>query len=109
MPVSTAMLGMNARNYLYIRKFNRRSQKLVADDKLLTKKRLIKKDVPTNKILAVFRSLQDVRAFDWTSLPADFAVKPARGYGVSGMVIKELLVKIIILISTSWNELFSVP
>ena len=81
------MLGMNARNYLYIRKFNRRSQKLVADDKLLTKKRLIKKDVPTNKILAVFRSLQDVRAFDWTSLPADFAVKPARGYGGRGITV----------------------
>jgi alpha-L-glutamate ligase-like protein len=87
MPVSTVMLGMNARNYLYIRKFNRRSQKLVADDKLLTKKRLIKKEVPTNNILAVFRSLQDVRAFDWTSLPADFAVKPARGYGGRGITV----------------------
>jgi len=87
MPVSTAMLGMNARNYLYIRKFNRRSQKLVADDKLLTKKRLIKKGVPTNDILAVFRSLQDVRAFDWTSLPSDFAVKPARGYGGRGITV----------------------
>lgn len=87
MPVSTVMLGMNARNYLYIRKFNRRSQKLVADDKLLTKKRLIKKEVPTNNILAIFRSLQDVRAFDWTSLPADFAVKPARGYGGRGITV----------------------
>jgi alpha-L-glutamate ligase-like protein len=87
MPVSTAMMGMNARNYLYIRKFNRRSQKLVADDKLLTKKRLIKNGVPTNAILAVFRSLQDVRTFDWKTLPPDFAVKPARGYGGRGITV----------------------
>ena len=87
MPVSSSMLGMNARNYLYIRKLNRRRQKLVADDKLLTKKRLLKADVPTNAILATFNSLQDVRDFDWTSLPKDFAVKPAHGYGGRGIVI----------------------
>jgi alpha-L-glutamate ligase-like protein len=81
------MLGMNARNYLYIRKLNRRSQKLVADDKLLTKKRLLKAGVPTNTILATFNSLQDVREFDWTSLPNDFAVKPAHGYGGRGIVV----------------------
>jgi alpha-L-glutamate ligase-like protein len=87
MPVSSAMLGMNARNYLYIRKLNRRSQKLVADDKLLTKQRLLKADVPTNAILATFDSLQDVRDFNWTTLPRDFAVKPAHGYGGRGIVI----------------------
>lgn len=81
------MLGMNARNYLYIRKYNRRSQKLVADDKLLTKERLLAKGVPTNAILATFNSLQDVRDFDWTSLPVDFAIKPAHGYGGRGIVI----------------------
>ncbi len=87
MAISTSMLGMNARNYLYIRQFNRRSQKLVADDKLLTKKRLLENDVPTNAILAVFRSLQDVRNFDWSLLPKDFAVKPARGYGGRGITV----------------------
>ena len=81
------MLGMNARNYLYIRRYNRRSQKLVADDKLLTKQRLLKNNVPTNAILANFESLQDVRQFDWSTLPADFAIKPAHGYGGRGIVI----------------------
>ncbi len=87
MPVSNAMLGMNARNFLYIRNFNRRSQKLVADDKLLTKKRLLKAKVPTNAILANFDSLQGVRDFDWSSLPSDFAIKPAHGYGGRGIVV----------------------
>jgi len=87
MPVSNSMLGMNARNFQYIRKFNRRSQKLVADDKLLTKQRLLSVGVPTNAILAKFSSLQDVRNFDWGSLPADFAVKPSHGYGGRGITV----------------------
>jgi len=78
---------MNARNYQYIRKYNRRSQKLVADDKLLTKRRLINDGVPTNAIVASFDSLQSVRSFDWGSLPVDFVIKPARGYGGRGITI----------------------
>lgn len=87
MPVSNSLLGMNARNYLYIRKYNRRRQKLVADDKLQTKKRLIAADVPTNAIIASFDSLQSVRDFDWASLPSDFAIKPAHGYGGRGITV----------------------
>jgi len=87
MAVSNSLLGMNARNYLYIRKYNSRRQKMVADDKLLTKRRLIKASVPTNAILAEFSSLHDVRVFDWASLPRDFVIKPAHGYGGRGITI----------------------
>lgn len=87
MPVSNSLLGMNARNFLYIRKYNRRRQKLIADDKMLTKRRLLKAGVPTNAFLAEFSSLQEVREFDWTSLPTDFAIKPAHGYGGRGILV----------------------
>jgi len=87
MAVSQALLGMNARNYLYIRKYNRRSQKLIADDKLLTKQRLLEHDVATNPILAHFKKLQDVRRFDWNTLPKSFVIKPAHGYGGRGITI----------------------
>jgi len=87
MAVSQALLGMNARNYLYIRKYNRRSQKLIADDKLLTKQRLLEHEVATNPILAHFRKLQDVRSYDWTSLPKAFVIKPAHGYGGRGITV----------------------
>lgn len=87
MPVSTSLLGMNARNYQYIRKFNSRRNKQVADDKLLTKKRLLKHGIPTNSFLAQFNSFQEVREFDWTTLPKSFVIKPARGYGGRGIVI----------------------
>lgn len=87
MPVSNSLLGMNARNFLYIREYNSRRQKLVADDKLLTKKRLIKAGVPTNDVLAQFSSLQEVREFNWKLLPTDFAVKPSHGYGGRGIFV----------------------
>jgi alpha-L-glutamate ligase-like protein len=87
MPVSNQLLGMNARNYLYIRKYNRRRQKMVADDKLLTKRRLLKAGIPTNAFLAQFNNLQEVREFDWSTLPSDFVIKPAHGYGGRGIHI----------------------
>jgi len=81
------MLGLNARNYQYIRPFNKRKYKKIADDKLLTKERLFADAVPTIKQFAEFQTLEEVRSFDWTSLPAGFAVKPARGYGGRGITL----------------------
>lgn len=87
MAVSKLMLGLNARNYQYIRPFNKRKYKKIADDKLLTKERLFADAVPTIKQFAEFQTLEEVRSFDWTSLPAGFAVKPARGYGGRGITL----------------------
>lgn len=87
MAVSKAVLGMNARNYLYIRPYNRRSQKLVADDKLATKERLVKEGVPTTTLITAFRSLDEVRRFDWTTLPETFVLKPSHGYGGQGIMV----------------------
>lgn len=87
MPISQSVLGMNARNFLYIRPFNRKKYKLIADDKLRTKKHLLKNEVPTPELLAEFHSLQQVRTFDWASLPEQFVIKPARGYGGQGITV----------------------
>ena len=87
MALSQNVLGMNARNYLYIRKFNRRKYKLIADDKLLTKQRLIKHSVPTTSLLASFTNLEQVRSFDWTTLPKSFVLKPSHGYGGRGILV----------------------
>lgn len=92
MPVSRIALGMNARNYLYIRPNNMRMAKKRADNKLLTKKRLIKNKVPTPKLIEVFAKHSDVREYDWNKLKGSFVLKPARGYGGSG-----------ILVVRSWN------
>ncbi len=87
MPVSKLALGMNARNYLYIRPNNRRGAKKRADNKLLTKRRLVKNDVPTPKLIAQFHAHREVRSFDWSSLKGSFVLKPARGYGGSGITV----------------------
>lgn len=83
------ILGMNARNLLYIRPSNPRSAVRLADDKLATKKVLRKNKIPTSSILAIFDDFSDLDEFDWTSLPSSFVIKPNQGFGGEGIwVIK---------------------
>lgn len=84
--MSKLALGLNARNYLFIRPLNFRKAKQRADNKLLTKERLLKRKVPTPDLITVFKSLREVRAFDWAGLPKSFVLKPARGYGGEGII-----------------------
>lgn len=87
MPISKGVLGMNARNFLYIRKFNPLSAKRVADDKLETKKLLLAHDIQTTRLIHVFEARDKVRDFSW-QLPEDgFVVKPARGFGGEGIIV----------------------
>ena len=44
--ISKQILGMNARNLAYIRPFNLARAKRLADDKLLSKKVLVKNNLP---------------------------------------------------------------
>jgi alpha-L-glutamate ligase-like protein len=87
MAVSKLVLGMNARNYLYLRPLNKPKAKGIADDKLLTKNLLTKYKIPTTILLAAFKSHKEVRSFDWSKLPADFVLKPARGFGGGGIKV----------------------
>ncbi len=87
MAVSKQPLGLNARNYLYIRPMNRRGAKALADDKLATKRRLLAEDIPTTKLIKAFRSFREVRMFKWEKLTGDFVLKPARGYGGAGIKV----------------------
>lgn len=87
MSVSKLALGMNARNYLYIRPNNKRVAKKRADSKLLTKRRLLKHKIPTLGIITTFRTLHDVRAYNWSKLRGSFVLKPSRGYGGGGILV----------------------
>jgi phosphoribosylamine-glycine ligase len=83
---------MNARNYLYIRPNNKKRAKKRADNKLLTKKYLLKRGIPTPALLQVFRNHNEVREFDWKTMKGNFVLKPARGFGGRG-----------ILVARNWN------
>lgn len=80
------ILGLNARNRLYLR-FNSKKGRRVADSKLLTKKVLGKAGLPVPALLTVFSRPQEVYSFDWLSLPENFVLKPASGYGGEGILI----------------------
>lgn len=87
MSISREILGMNARNFLYIGKYNTGSAKRAADDKLATKKRFAHHNIPTATILHTFITRNSIKTFDW-NLPLDgFAIKPARGYGGEGILV----------------------
>lgn len=87
MAVSQDPLGMNARNFLYIRKYNPGYAKRIADDKLETKKILIENGLPTPDLIATFYNRDDIRNYKWNELPPfGFVIKPARGYGGEGIL-----------------------
>jgi alpha-L-glutamate ligase-like protein len=83
------ILGMNARNLLYIREHNSRAAIRLADDKLASKKLLKKNKIPVMPMLALFDSFQDIEEFDFEQLPSSFVLKPNKGFGGEGIwVIK---------------------
>lgn len=87
MPVSKDILGMNARNFLYIRKYNSPDAKKIADDKLLMKSVLIQNGIKTPNLLSIFYDRDAIVKYDWAGLPErGFVVKPSRGYAGSGIL-----------------------
>lgn len=87
MSISRSILGMNARNFLYISKYNKSAAKRRADDKLATKKLLIHNNIPTAGLLHIFSTRKNIKNYSWP-LPAEgFVIKPARGYGGEGIMV----------------------
>lgn len=84
---SGAILGMNARNLRYIRPLNKRRGRRIADDKLLAKRVLRKAGLPVPNMITTIRTNEELEAFDWSTLPGGFALKPNRGFGGEGIVV----------------------
>lgn len=84
---SGEILGMNARNLDYVRPLNRRRGRRIADDKLLSKRTLGKAGLPVPKLVATIRTNEELEAFDWSTLPGSFALKPNRGFGGEGILV----------------------
>ncbi len=87
MPVSRDILGMNARNFLYIRKYNSSEAKKIADDKLLMKSVLIQNGIKTPNLMTIFYDRDSILKYAWDDLPSrGFVIKPARGFAGSGIL-----------------------
>lgn len=81
------ILGRNEWGLEYVRKHNLSKAFTIADDKLLTKKMLNQYDIPTPDLLATLRTYEDVKQFDFYSLPKSFVIKPVKGLIGSGILI----------------------
>ncbi len=81
------ILGLNARNLLYLRPYNPRKAVAFADNKLKTKAFLSARGVPTARIFARIEDRQQLRTFDFASLPDECVLKPNYGYGGEGILI----------------------
>ncbi len=84
---SRKILGMNARNLEFIRPNNLRRAKRLADDKLRSKKMLMKAEMPVPRLINKIKDVDELENFDWTTLPESFVLKPNRGFGGEGILV----------------------
>lgn len=84
---SDRILGINERNIDYIKKYNDRSAKRVANNKIVTKEILKKADIPATKILKIVKDHNDLNNFDFSDLPRSFVIKPVNGIEGGGILI----------------------
>ena len=84
---SQKILGMNSRNLEFIRPYNLKKAKRLADNKLLSKRILKKNSLTVPRLIAKIKTLEDLESFDWQSLPNSFALKPNRGFGGEGILV----------------------
>ncbi|MBD3300266.1 MAG: hypothetical protein GF347_02860 [Candidatus Moranbacteria bacterium] len=84
---SKGILGMNSRNLQFIRPFNRKKAKKIADNKLLTKRILKKNKIRVPKLLGSINNYNDLKNFDWNKLPNSFVLKPNLGLGGEGIMV----------------------
>jgi len=81
------ILGINARNLLYIKPSTTKRALRILDNKLLTKEVLKKNGLPTPETFGVISSAKQLDEFEWDRLPSSFALKPNRGFGGEGILI----------------------
>ena len=84
---SKNVLGINARNLTYLRPSNSLRAIRIADNKLLAKKILSRNGLPVLQTYSVIREIEELKTFDWTSLPSTFTLKPNKGFGGEGILV----------------------
>lgn len=84
---SSEILGMNARNLIYIRPNNLQKAKRLADNKLLSKRLLKKNGLPSSELIAKISSKTELDNFDFSKLPNSFVLKPNLGFGGEGIMV----------------------
>lgn len=81
------LLGINARNLLYIKAYNPKKAIMMADSKIKTKNFLSARGIPVAKFYGAIHNKKELDNYDWNNLPNSFVVKPNSGYGGEGILI----------------------
>ncbi len=82
------VLTMNQRNLMYIYPSNPRASFPLADNKLLTKELLTKKDIPMPDTYYIYDSFYGLRNLEAELAQlSDFVIKPAQGSGGGGILV----------------------
>ena len=79
------ILGMNARNQLYVSRNSRRA-KSICHSKYATKILLLNEGINTAKVYGILATIEDVNEFPWNTLEGDFVIKPTNGHGGKGVI-----------------------
>lgn len=82
------ILWLNARNILYIKKFNDKKAIRLADNKIKTKEFLQSRSIPVGRTFANISSKEQLDQFDFSKIPSDyFVIKPNKGSQGKGIQI----------------------
>ncbi len=81
------ILGMNARNLLFLSKYNTRANKKFADDKIFTKNFLESRGVGVAKLYHVVKQHTELTNEFFDALPKSFVVKPNLGFAGAGILV----------------------
>ena len=84
---TAGILGMNARNLLYISRYNSAANKKFADDKIFTKQFLESRGVGVAKLYQVVKNQRQLTHDFFASLPETFVIKPNRGFAGEGILV----------------------
>ncbi|MFA6814180.1 MAG: sugar-transfer associated ATP-grasp domain-containing protein [Patescibacteria group bacterium] len=79
------LLGINARNSLYVSR-NSRKAKAIARSKYATKILLNNNNIPCAEIYGILGTDEDVNDFAWQKLEGDFVIKPTNGHAGTGVI-----------------------
>ncbi|MDC0506180.1 hypothetical protein OAN96_01145, partial [Candidatus Gracilibacteria bacterium] len=81
------ILGQNARNLDYIKGYNTKFARKLADSKLKTKDFLQSKRVAVPKTLAVLKGHDEIKLDEVAKWEPPFVIKPNNGYGGKGIIV----------------------
>jgi alpha-L-glutamate ligase-like protein len=84
---SPNILGINERNLSYVKKYNSRKAKKIADDKLLTKRILRENGIETPELIKEVKSFEALNKLNFNKLPGSMVVKPKQGFGGEGIIV----------------------